>query len=327
MPANLPPQYYEAEKEYRAARTPQEKIEALENMLAIMPKHKGTDHLRAELRSKIAKLSEESEKRQGAGRVQLYSVRKEGAGQVALVGPPNSGKSQIMAALTEATPKVADYPFTTQLPQPAMMRFEDIQIQLVDLPPVAAEATPPWLRTIVRQADVLLLVVDLASDPLSDFESILNELQAMRVEPVSEGETGLTEEMILRKKAVVVANKLDVPDAPETLDLLRMEIGDRLPVIGVSAAQGTGLEKLKRSVFEALEIIRIYSKPPGKPADLARPFTMKKGDTIGDLAEEVHKEIAEKLKYAVVWGSGKFSAQRVGKGYVPEDRDVIELVS
>ena len=169
MPTNLPPQYFEAEKVFKQAKTPQEKIEALENMLAIMPKHKGTDHLRAELRSRIAKLTDEAEQqRRGSGRTQLYHIPKEGAGQVALVGPPNSGKSQLVARLTGASPKVGPYPFTTQLPQAAMMPFENVQVQLVDLPPLVEQGTAGWMRPVLRYADLLMLVVDLSIDPLTE---------------------------------------------------------------------------------------------------------------------------------------------------------------
>mgnify|MGYP005841478861 CR=1 FL=1 len=328
MPANLPPDYYRVEEQFRQAKTTQEKIEHLETMLAIMPKHKGTDHLKADLRAKLAKLQEEGERRKGGARAQLYSVRKEGAGQVALIGPPNAGKSRLVGLLTGADPKVGDYPFTTQQPFPAMMPVDNVQIQLVDVPPVAQGLTPNWLRSIARQADLLLLVVDLSFDPLADLELVLSELLRMRLEPVGEGEEGIGDDGILRKRALLAANKLDAPDAPANLELLTLDLGGRLPLIPVSAATGANLEELRRRVFEALKVIRVYTRAPGEQkVDRQHPFVMPAGSTVGELAESVHKDLLRQMKYALVWGSGKFGGQRVSRDHVLADEDIVEIVT
>lgn len=327
MPANLPPQYYAVEEEYRRAKTAQEKIEHLETMLAIMPKHKGTDHLKAELRAKIAKLQEEGDRRKGATRSQLDAVRREGAAQVALIGPPNVGKSRLLAVLTGASPKVGDYPFTTQHPLPAMMPIENVQVQMIDLPPVVRDGTPGWLRSIARQADMLLLVVDLSLDPLDDLAVIGDELARMRLEPVGQGEEGMSEDLVLRRLALVVANKADVPDAPDNLELLELELRGRLPLIAVSAATGTNLEDFKRLVYRSIGIIRVYTKAPGKEPDRVHPFTLPNGSSVGDLAESIHKDILKQMKHALVWGSGKFSGQRVSRDYELADEDVVEIVT
>lgn len=328
MPTNLPPQYFEAEKVFRQAKTAQEKIEALENMLAIMPKHKGTDHLRGELRARIAKLSDEAEQqRKAGGRTQLYHVPREGAGQVALVGPPNAGKSQLVATLTGASPKVGPYPFTTQLPQAAMMPFENVQVQLVDLPPVAPDATPGWMRQSLRYADLLMLVVSLAEDPLTELEGLRQELAAMRIEVGPEEAETDPENLAARKIAVLVANKVDEPDSRDNLELLEMDLAGSLPLLAVSASTGEGMERLRSLLFERLRVIRVYTKPPGKDANMAEPTVLKEGSTVDDLAAIIHKEIREKLRYAVLWGSGRFSGQRVGRQYVLQDGDVVELIA
>src|SRR5215208_393617 len=221
MPANLPPAYHEAEQAYRRAKLPADKIEAIEKMLAVMPKHKGTDHLKAELRARIARLTQEAQHQGGgAARVQLYSVQKEGAGQVSLVGLANVGKSALLAALTGTTPRVADYPFTTQLPQPAMMPVGNVQVQLVDLPPIIPDATPGWQRALVRQADVLLLVVDLSQDPLAEWETLQTELAKMRVVPVAPSAEPDGAEESPPKKTLLAATKYDAPAAAEGLELL-----------------------------------------------------------------------------------------------------------
>ena len=324
MPANLPPDYFQAEKRFRQAKTPEDKVEALEAMLSIMPKHKGTDKLRALLRSKIAKFSEESQRKLATGRRGAgYYVNKEGAGQIILVGLPNAGKSQLVAAVTEAAPNVADYPFSTQIPAPGMMKFENIQIQLVDIPPITDRNAQPWLPNLLRGADLLLLMVDLSQDPVSQMEATFQELEKLRIRPI--GREELTEQWVYPKKALIVGNKIDLDSLGESYRKLEAEYGAEFPIVSISAKASKGLEELKREIYRNLEIIRVYTKVPGKKADLAEPVTLKKGSTAEDAAESIHKDFHAKLKYAQVWGSGKFDGQKVKREHVLEDGDIIEL--
>ncbi|MCC6629985.1 MAG: TGS domain-containing protein [Chloroflexi bacterium] len=330
MPTNLPPQYFEAEKRYRQAHTPAEKLEALETMLAIMPKHKGTDHLKAHLRARMAAVTQEAQRQaHGGGRAGVYDVPREGAGQVTLVGLPNAGKSQLLAALTDAAPKVADYPFTTQAPQPAMMPVDNAQVQLVDLPALAGAATTPWLRAIIRQADLALLVIALAPDPLADWALLQTELAALHLRLVPPGATTDDEPDAVgtrAKRALIVATHADAPAVAEAHELLALVVGDALPLLAVSGVTGAGLDDLRHRVFAALDVIRVYPKPPGKPVDRERPFVLPRGSTIEDLAGAVHRDIQRTLRYAILWGvSGKFSGQRVGRQHVLEDEDIVAL--
>jgi hypothetical protein len=298
----------------------------LEQMLAVMPHHKGTDHLRAELRTKIAKLSDEGQRQHGGARANLFSVRKEGAGEVVLLGAPNSGKSQLLAALSGAEPKVASYPLTTQQPFPAMMPYENVHVQLVDLPPLVVGGTPAWIRPIVRQADLLLLVLDLADDPLTDLATCQAELEAMRVEPVAGAAPASPDAWVAQKPALVVGNKLDAPDAPEVYELVVEACAGEWPTLAVSAARGDGLEVLRQAVYARLDVVRVYTRAPGQAPDRTRPFVLRRGETLETLAERIHKDWRDHLRYAQVWGSGKFQGQRVGRHYAPEDGDVVELV-
>ena len=326
MPANLPPQYHEAEKIYRSAKTPEEKMEALEAMLAIMPKHKGTDHLRAELRRRIAKHQEEAQRRPSGGKKgSSYSIRREGAGQIALVGLPNAGKSQLASTLTGAAIDVADYPFTTKVPTPGMMEFENIKIQLVDMPPLTDREAKPWLSHLLRNADVLLVMVDLGEDPLMQMDAILAELEGMKVKLVGTEAKGEFLIGVALKKALIAGNKNDMSNAVENYNRLRSSYGDKLPVVSVSALRKLGLEELKRAIYDSLDIIRVYTKSPGAKADLNEPVILKTGSTIEDAAGSVHKDFLRKLKYAQVWGSGKFDGQRVSRGHILEDGDIIEF--
>lgn len=327
MPANLTPQYFEAEKRYRRAQTPQEKIEALEDMLAVMPKHKGTDKLRAELRTKIAKAHEEAQRKPVIGKKGslLYHVTKEGAGQVALVGLTNAGKSELVSSLTEALPEVADYPFTTQSPLPAMMRFENIQIQLVDIPAVNVPQVDSWLPNIIRNADLLLILVDLTHDPVSQMNTIMERLTKFRIKlPGIDVQTELESRMVF-KRALVLGNKSDEEESRNGWKALSARYKERLPVHHISALTGDGLEELGKSIYDALEIMRVYTKAPGQKADLTEPTVVKKGSTVEEVAEHVHKDFRKQLKYAQIWGSGKFDGQRVKRDYVLQEGDVIEL--
>lgn len=326
MPANLPPQYHEAEKIYRSAKTPEEKVEALEVMLAIMPKHKGTDHLRAELRRRIAKHQEEAQRRPSLGKKgSSYNVRKEGAGQVVLVGMPSVGKSQLVAAVTDAKPEVADYPFTTKSPVPGMMKFENIQIQLVDMPPIIDREAKPWLSHLMRNADVLLLVIDLSEAPELQMDAVMGELDRMKVKLI--GDEGKDEFLIgvAQKKALIIGSKSDQDVMGENFGLLKSGYGKKIPVIAASARDGAGLEEMKREIYKLLDIMRVYTKAPGMKADLNEPVILRKGSTVEEAAEAVHKDFRRNLKYAQVWGSGKFDGQRVSRGHVLAEGDVVEF--
>jgi hypothetical protein len=313
VPANLPPQYHEAEKRFRQARTISERMDALEEMMAIMPKHKGTDKLRADLRARMARLTQEAERRGGpGGRADPFLVRKEGAGQVALAGLPNSGKSQLLSALTSAAPRVADYPFTTREPLPGMMEFENIRIQLVDAPALTYKDGRSGLSLLLRRADLVLIVVDLSQDPVTQMAQALDDLAERRLD-LSPG------------SALVVATKADLPGTPEAFSYLEAKYGSRFPLVAVSAVTGGGLEELRRRLFKALDIVRVYTKAPGRPPDMTQPVILRRGDTVEEVAASIHKDFLRRLKYVQVWGSGKFSGQRVPRGYQPQDGDVVEL--
>ena len=323
MPANLPPQYFDAEKRYRQAKTPEEKIEALEVMLAIMPKHKGTDHLRGDLRRKIAKLTEETERRAATSRASFY-IRKEGAGQVALVGLPNVGKSQLLAAVTDALPDIAEYHFTTKSPNIGMMKFENIQIQLVDTPAVTGKDSRTWLNNIARNADIIAITVDLSNNPVEQVEATLQELENIGIVPISNNPTEATIGR-RQRKMLIIANKGDLVNSDDNFKQLNSHYSSLFPVISISASKGNNIEVLKSGIFKALEIMRVHTKSPGQKVDLSDPVILKAGSTVKEAAEEIHKDFKSKMKYAVVWGSGKFDGQRVSQSHVLQDNDIIEL--
>jgi len=328
MPANLTPQYKEAEERYRQAKTPEDKMAALEEMLAVIPKHKGTEHMQADIKRRMSKLRQQDEKKTHGKRGVEYNVEKEGGGQVVLVGPPNSGKSKLLSRLTNAQPDIGDYPFTTQKPLPGMMEYEDIKIQIVDIPPITEEFTERWMAAIVRNADAALLVLDLTDGSvLDEIETTLRVLQKFRValygwdRPIPPDETGIA----VPRKSILVANKMDHPDSPGNLEVIRELYDEAFPVVPVSSESGLGLEDLKQQVFLMLDVVRVYTKIPGKPADMDMPYVVPRGSTVQDVATMVHKDFAEKLRFARIWGESKFAGQMVSRDHVLEDRDVIEL--
>jgi len=329
MPANLTPQYLDAEKRFRQAKTPAEKISALEEMLALIPKHKGTEKMQADLKRRLSKAREEAQKKGKAGaRGFTYHVPREGAGQVVLVGPPNSGKSSLLAMLTNAEPEIADYPFTTRKPLPGMMEFENIKIQLVDLPPLATAWTEGWVFALIRNADLVLVVVDLGDDDVLDqVERVKSQLAEHKIRLVGGVAAWSPEEALAEKRALLVGNKEDLEGAKERAALLAEFYGAELPILTVSAASGSNLEALRRALYDGLGVVRVYTKSPGKKPAFDAPFVLKQGATVLDVAESVHKDIAAGLKFAKIWGVDKFDGQRVTRDYVVQDGDVIELHS
>ena len=323
MPANLPPQYFEAEKNFRLAKRPEEKIAVLEEMLAIMPKHKGTDHLRAELRGRIAKLTQLATKKSGVHRASM-AIEKEGAAQIAVIGLPNAGKSQLVASITNASPAVAEYPFTTHNATPGMMEFENIQIQLIDTPPLAPPSIEWWLRHMLIRADALLVVVDLNDAPLTQMEDIKVKLEEIRI-VIGERKVEESDAILYQKKALIIGNKLDLDNASGNYTALKSKYEEQLPAIAISAKEGLGLEELKRAIYQMLNIIRVYTKTPRQKPDFNDPIILKRGSTLEDAAASVHKDFAQKLKYARIWGSGKHDGVMAKRDHILQDGDVIEL--
>jgi len=325
MPANLPPEYFEAEKKFKQASTMAEKLAALEDLIASVPKHKGTDKLRADLRKRASQLNKEAialRRTKKGGRDSLYNVQREGAAQVALVGFPNSGKSSILASLTNAAPVIADYPLTTLLPLSGMMPFENIQIQLVDLPAIANESTDGWVSGILRNTDAFLIVLDLSDEPETQMELILEQIGRWNIHVTAKGPE---DHKGIRKRALIAANKSDLTGAGENFQGFRERWSGMLPLVPLSILRKENLEELKRAIYDVTGIIRIYSKPPGKEPNLTMPFTIHSGCTVMEFAEHIHKDFLSRLKFARIWGSAKFDGQKVERGYVLKDKDIVEL--
>lgn len=324
MPANLTPEYFKAEQWYRSATTNEEKTLALERMLAVMPKHKGTDHLKADLRRKLSKLKDAATQKKSSKHVDIFHVPRSGAGQIVLLGTPNCGKSAIVSALTNAKANVADFPFATNGPVPGMVTFEDVQIQLVDMPPITADYMAPGQVGTYRNCDLIAIVIDLFADVQEQLETCLDFLESKSL--LIDAETPALDEHgnVLAKRAFCICTKSDIA-RPDALQRLKQSCKYPFEFIEISTTTGKGLEELSMKFFKLLGIIRIYSKPPGKPADMTEPFTLPTGSTIMDLAMAVHRQLAEKLRFARIWGTGVYDGQNAQRSHVLNDKDIIEL--
>jgi ribosome-interacting GTPase 1 len=322
MPANVTAQYRAAEATYRAAKTIEDRRAALEEMLATIPKHKGTEKMQADIKRRLARLRQEAERRQSP-KTHAVHVDPEGAGQVVLLGPPNAGKSSLLAALTHARPNVADYPFSTTHPQPGMMSFEDVQIQLVDMPPITSEHMDSWIPNVVQGADAALLLAD-ASIPgtLASVEDICGRMEAVHLPLVGElPEDADPREMPL--PTLLIISKADIVDEDD-MEVLEELYGERYHTVRFSAEQRIGFSQLKVELWRMLQLIRVYTKPPGKREPSRDPFVLHTGSTVLDLAQRIHGDLAEKMSYAKVWG-GTVQGQKVSRDFEFRDRDVVEL--
>jgi hypothetical protein len=258
---------------------------------------------------------------------------------VALVGPPNAGKSSLHARLTGSHAAVGPYPFTTKHPQPGMLAHEDVQLQLVDLPPVSADAFEPWMSGTLHNADAVALVVDL-SDPgcVEELDAVERRLAERKIDlvarpgalPVAGGagdEDAALEAFRARLPTLLLANKADLfADPSAELAVFREIAPDPFDSLPVSAQTGAGLAAVGPALFSLLGIVRVYSKVPGHPPDLGRPFTLRGGGTVRDVAQQVHRGRAAELRFARVWGaSADFDGQQVSAAHVVRDKDVVEL--
>ena len=332
MPANLSPEYKAAEASFRKARDPRERLEWLREMLRTIPKHKGTEHLQADIKARIKDLAEEFEggrKGGGAHGGPALVIRPEGAAQIALIGPPNAGKSSLHARLTASGAHVAPYPFTTQHPEPGMMTHEDVHFQLIDLPAVSPEHPVPWLAGALQTADACLLVVDLGEpscvEQVQAVHSVLNQKRltlTQRWDVLESNDDPFARQL----PTLMLANKADqIPGLEAELEVFRELTGLRYPVLAVSATTGQGLGELGPWLFQNLGIVRVYTKAPGHPPDKSRPFTLRRGQTVADVARLIHKDLQTSLRYARVWGHSHFDGQHVGPEHALLDGDIVEL--
>jgi ribosome-interacting GTPase 1 len=329
MAVNLTPQYHEAESEYKKAQTAEDRLAALKKMWVEVPKHKASEKLQAELKKKISAAREELEERHQKGGKKAgvsHKVPKQGAGQVIVVGPPNAGKSRLLTRLTRAAPEVAPYPFTTREPHVGMMDWEDVKVQLIDTPPITADYLEGYLSSMVRAADAALLMVDLADDdgPFTA-QAVLDRLEQAKTVLAGRNPETIDDFSVEYVRTQLVANKSDADGAADRLEIVREMFAGRFPLHVISAEHGTGLEELRTAIYPFLNVIRVYTKKPGKPADRTSPFTVPEGSTLIELATHVHRDFEDTLKSARVWGTGVFDGQSVARDHVLHDKDVVEL--
>ena len=313
----------------------QAKIAALQEMLAIMPKHKGTDHLKAQLRSRLSRLMAEldggSSKGPSSGRTEPFSMPKEGGGRATMIGPTNVGKSLTLNRSTGARSRVGAYELSTQEPVPGMLNYQDVRIQFVDTPPISNPSTQGRLYGLLRNTDVFVVVVDLSMDSVGQADDVFTALGEWNFSMLGRDERPPDRNPWLDKPTVVVGNKADIPGALDQFMLLEEAFGDRYPVVMASAEEEVGFDELSSEIFEALKVIRVYTKSPRvrvEDYDPTEPLVLPIGATVIEAATQLHKELAQGLKYAVLWGdSGKFDGQHVGRTHELTDRDIIELHS
>jgi ribosome-interacting GTPase 1 len=388
MPTNLPPNAKKKWKEVTNAQTPQEKLKKLQEFLSLVPRHKGSARLCVQVKRQIKTLQKEIEekKRRKAGRSgPRFFLEKEGAAQIVILGPTKVGRSSLLTSMTNAKTEISDYPYTTREPVPGMFQHEDLQFQIVEAPALiegAAEGESWGLQSLgmARNADGLILMVDLSQNPDKQLMLITSEMEKARimmqkprarveierkhvgaglriivigrlincnlrdVEALLKGyrildgvvkiygeatlddvEDAIFESTVYRP-AIIVANKTDTPEAMKNLKELERFVGNQVPIVPVSCKTRSGLDKLGTEIFKALEIIRVYTKEPNERWPSPKPFFLKKGATISDLAKLVHSDFIKRFSHARVWSKRLiFSPQKVGSTFILDDKDVVEL--
>lgn len=288
MPINAGPEYFLAEKKYLEARTREEKIKALEEMIRLLPKHKGVHNILSQLKKRLSTLKKETKTKASAK--PRFSIKKEGAGQVCIVGLTNSGKSSLLNALTGVDVEIADYPYTTKIPKVAMMQYGDVQIQLIEIP----STFDSDFVSILHTCDLILILLDATQDTYKQLEEVTEILENNGLE---------------KNKLIIVVNKNDL-QRPEGFS--------------ISAKEKLGLEELKEKIWSELGLIRVYTKSPGKQK-IVPPLTLPKESTVRDVAKSVHKDFLKNFRFARVFNSTKYSGQKVGLDFKLNDMDVVEI--
>lgn len=328
MPANLTPQYHKAEEAYRRAQTAAERLGCLEEMLRLIPKHKGTDHLQGHIRAKIseAKQDAEAEKKAGKKGGRTFRFPRQGAGTVVAIGAPSAGKSRLVAELTNAEPVVADYPFSTVEPLPGIMVWEDVRLQLIDTPPITDTHCEPYVLNMVRTADAVALCFDGSSDdaPEQTLE-VVRQIESRKTRLSDRSGFDEDDLSIVHVRTEMIVTRADDPEVDTRLEFLDELGGPKLPTTPVELDRPESREELRRAIYDLLGVIRVYTKKPGKPAEMDSPFTIPAGGTVEDVAHEVHRDLVESLKFAKVWGTSANDGQTVGRDHALADGDVVEL--
>ncbi|MFH0990103.1 MAG: GTPase [bacterium] len=326
MPTNLPSEYFEAERKHREAKTPEEKADTLEHLISTIPKHKGTDKLRAELRRKLSRFKTQAHAKNKTGKHEShFFIEKEGDARVVVVGAANVGKSSLVAKLTHATPEVSESPFSTWFPTPGMLMYQGVHIQLIDTPAIEREYFEPEFIELIRSSDLLLILLDLLENSLEQYDRTRETLAQHKIVPAQLG-GARHEPRIKQLPMMIVANKDDGGPLDEEFSVLQELLrDDGWSILPISLLHDRNIDAMIQAMIQALDIIRVFSKPPGKEVERSKPFILKRGNTVGDLALKVHHDFVEKLKTARVWGTGVFEGQHVGRDHILFDGDIVEL--
>ncbi len=326
MPTNLPPEYYEAERKFKEAISPKAKADSLEELISTIPKHKGTDKLRAELRRKLSKLKTQSQSKKQKGKYENhFHIEKEGAARIIVLGAANVGKSSLVAKLSHAHPEISENPFTTWAPAPGMADIEGIQLQLIDTPAIDRDYIEPEFLDLIKSADLIILMLDLQAYPIQQFQKSIEILESNRIFAAYKKHL-VEEQRATFIPFLTVTNKDDAENLDEDFEVLSELLAEEgWYLLPISVKTGRNLETMTKRIIKKLKLIRVYSNPPGSEADRGQPFVLREGCNIGDFAKEVHKDFYEKLKLAKIWGTGVHDGQLVGKDHVLIDEDVVEL--
>nr|AYC79406.1 putative GTPase [uncultured bacterium] len=329
MAVNATPQYQKAEEAYRRAQSVQEQIECLEKMLVELPKHKASEKVQADLKTRLKDARAELVAEKAAPKKgKSYKFPRQGAGQVVILGGPNGGKSRLLAELTNATPEVAPYPFTTREPLPGMMDWEDVTVQLIDTPPITDSMFESYLPNIVRSTDAVLLCFDGSSDDAPEQTvTVIKQMEERKT--MLAVESGFVDDnfSLIRVKTLLVVTHGDDPGRDDRLAFFHeMLPSQSFQTQMVEFDRPDSVQELRNRIFALLGVIRAYTKAPGKPADYTSPFTVPIGSMVEDLAGKVHKDLADTVKYAKIWGTSvAHGGQSVGRDHILADKDLVEL--